>query len=118
MTARAVAEAGAIAYQDVTFANGATISSAAYDLPGKIVSLVLPSTARGTKYFIQAASSKAGTYSRVENNASNSVSVTATTRTAAYKSLEPATTFGVRYFKIESNSAQSGTVTIEVGYIR
>ena len=117
MTARAVAEAGAVSFQDVSF-NGAVSVSQAYDLPGKAVSIALPATARGTKYFIQGASSKGGTMVRVQNNAGNSISVTATTRTLAYMSLEPATTFGVRYFRIESNSAQAATVTIEVGYIR
>ena len=123
MAGRSVAEAGPISFETVTFAAGASVSSVV-DLPGKIVSIAAASTGvRGTVFFIQSAVTKDGTMTRVLDDTNNSVSVTTTTRTTRFHSLEPAKTFGVRYTRIEANSVHSATAStgngsLEIGYIR
>jgi len=123
MAGRTTAEAGPIAFEDVAFAAGASVTNVV-DLPGKIVSIAAAATGvRGTVFFVQAATTKDGTMARVKSDTNNSVSVTTTTRTVRFHSLEPAKTFGVRYTRIEANSvssatASTGSATVTIGYIR
>lgn len=113
-----LARSGPVEFISVAIAGTAT-TSAAFECPGRMVALELPATHDGTLYTIHASSAIDGTFAAVKDSTgTNSLAFTAVDETAAYFNIEPAKAIGVRYFKVVAGTAQTGSVTLKVGFIR
>ena len=97
----------------VTIDGGAT-ESGVVGLPGVVVGVEIPAAAEGTAYYFQASSAPDGTFARAKDSAGTDLSITATTATAQYVSLNPADTAGLVWVKLEAGTAQTGASTFNL----
>lgn len=112
-----LARSGPVEFISVAIAGTAT-TSAAFEIPGRLVAAEFPATHDGTSYALHGSSAIDGTFVAVKDTGGTSLTFTTVDETAAYFLIEPAKYIGLRYAKIVAGTSQTGSVTIKLGYIR